>query len=80
MFPFLLNKISKIDRNFFLIILGIIVLCVAIYFLIPVINRKQYKTQRENLQKREEVFKANLRSNQQPNVEVVTEEASKEEK
>ena len=52
-------KLGKVDKTFFLICLGIIAVGVLIYFLIPVINRKQYKEQRENLEKREAAFRAN---------------------
>ena len=66
MFPFLLNKIGKIDIIFFLSIVAIILLIVGIYFLIPVFNKKQYAEQRENLRKWEKSFKANLNQNERP--------------
>lgn len=66
MFPFLLNKIGKIDTIFFLSILAIILIIVGIYFLIPVFNKKQYAEQRENLRKREKSFKANLQHSEEP--------------
>ena len=68
MFPFLLNKIGKIDTIFFLSILAIILIIVGIYFLIPVFNKKQYAEQRENLRKREKSFKANLQHSEEPMV------------
>lgn len=55
----LANKLGKVDTTFFLIVLGAIVVCVGIYFLIPVFNRRQYREARENLQKREEAFRSN---------------------
>lgn len=66
MFPFLLNKIGKIDLIFFLSILAIILVIVGFYFLIPVFNKKQYAEQRENLRKREKSFKANLQHKEEP--------------
>ena len=54
----LLNPLSQTDIIFFASIGAIIVLCVIIYFLIPVFNRKQYKEQIDNLHAREEAFNA----------------------
>ena len=76
MFPFLLNKIGKTDTIFFLSILAIILLLVGFYFLIPILNKKQYAEQRENLRKREKSFKANLQHREEP---VIVEEATIEE-
>ncbi|MGM9968807.1 MAG: hypothetical protein ACI35S_00255 [Anaeroplasma sp.] len=59
---FLLNALKKADIIFFSVCIGIIVVAVAIYFLIPIINRKEYAQRRENLKKREETFRANLKS------------------
>ncbi len=53
------SKISSVDVWFFTIILVIIAVCVAIYFLAPLINQKKYRQQREALKKREEIFLAN---------------------
>ena len=36
-------------------------ICVGVYFLIPVLNKKQYREQRENLKKREAAFQSNIR-------------------
>ena len=81
MFPFLLNKIGKIDTIFFLSILAIILIIVGIYFLIPVFNKKQYAEQRENLRKREKSFKANLQHSEEPVVvEKTTADEPQEEK
>ncbi len=53
----LLNKLGSVDVGFFVGCAVAIVLIVAIYFLIPVFNKKQYQEQRDNLKKREEAFK-----------------------
>ena len=55
-----LNPLNKTDIIFFVVIAAIIVLCIGVYFLIPVINQKQYKEMRENLKKREVAFKSNV--------------------
>lgn len=55
-----LNPLGSVDIIFFVVIGALIALAVAIYFLIPVFNKKQYKEQRENLKKRETSFKANI--------------------
>lgn len=54
----LLNNLGSVDIGFFVGCAVAIVLVVAIYFLIPVFNKKQYREQRENLKKREEAFKS----------------------
>lgn len=54
------SGIKTVDVVFFVICGVIAALMVAYYFLIPVINKKQYQEQRENLRKREESFKKNL--------------------
>lgn len=56
----LLNRLATPDIIFFVVCAAIVVLCVAIYFLIPVFNRKQYREARENLEKREQSFRANI--------------------
>ncbi len=53
----LLNALGTVDKTFFLICLGIIVVIVAVYFLIPVFNKSQYEERRNNLRKREAAFK-----------------------
>ena len=55
-----LNSLKDVDIAFFIICAVIVVLIVAVYFLIPVFNKKQYQEQRENLHKREDAFKSNL--------------------
>ncbi len=61
---FLLNALGPVDTMFFLVCLGIIVLIVAIYFLIPIFNKSQYEERRENLRKREAAFKKGRTENQ----------------
>lgn len=52
--------LSMTDIIFFIVLGVLVVLCVAFYFLIPVINKKQYQEQRETLKKREAAFKSNI--------------------
>ncbi len=65
---FLLNKLKSADLYFFIAIGAIILICVLIYFLIPVFKRKQYEEQRQNLKKREATFRANLKKLNSDNV------------
>ena len=53
------SPLPEVDLWFFIICAAIVVAIVAIYFLIPVFNKKKYKEQRDNLAKREAAFKAN---------------------
>ncbi len=53
----LLNKLKSVDITFFLVCLGIVLLIVAIYFLIPVFRKSQYEERRESLRRREAAFK-----------------------
>ena len=53
------NGLPGWDIGFFIVCGVIVALIVGIYFLIPVINKKQYQEQRDNLKKREIAFKAN---------------------
>ena len=55
-----LNSLKQVDIIFFIVLGAIIALCVIVYFLIPVFNKKQYKEQRDNLKKREVAFKSNV--------------------
>lgn len=57
-----LNQLKKTDIIFFVCCAVAIALAVAVYFLIPVFNKKQYQEQRDNLRNREEAFKANKKS------------------
>lgn len=57
-----LNQLGGVDIAFFIICAVLIIAVVGVYFLIPVINKKQYKEQRENLKKREEAFKVNKKT------------------
>ena len=63
-----LNSLTTTDLIFFIMLGVILALVVGVYFLIPVINKKQYQEQRENLKKREEAFHANANAmvEQQP--------------
>ncbi|MCR5422596.1 MAG: hypothetical protein K6E74_03060 [Bacilli bacterium] len=61
MFNLILFSLGKVDIIFFIVIAVVILLCVGFYFLIPVLNRKQYQEMRENLAKREAAFKSNLK-------------------
>lgn len=56
-----LNPLNSTDVIFFIVIAAIVVLAIGFYFLLPVINRKQYKEQRSNLKKREAAFQSNIR-------------------
>lgn len=58
----LLNKLKPVDVGFFVGCAVVIALIVAVYFLIPVFNKKQYQEQRENLKKREAAFNANRKT------------------
>lgn len=64
MFKFLLelNSLGPVDIGFFVGCAVVIAAIVAIYFLIPVFNKKQYQEQRENLKKREAAFGTNRKS------------------
>ena len=57
-----LNSLKDVDIAFFIVCAAIIVIIVAVYFLIPVFNKKLYQEQRDNLHKREAAFKSNLQS------------------
>lgn len=64
----LLNPLGPVDIGFFVACAVIVVLIIAVYFLIPVFNKKQYQEQRENLKKREEAFKSNTKTTVSSNV------------
>lgn len=51
---------SPVDIAFLIVCLLLVGAGVGIYFLIPVLNKKQYAEQRENLRKREEIFKRSM--------------------
>ena len=57
----LLFKLTKADKEFFLFLLIVAGIFLVVYLLMPIIKRKQYAESRENLRKREETFKANLK-------------------
>lgn len=60
MLELLANTLGAWDIGFFVACAVIVAAIVGFYFLIPIINKKQYQEQRENLKKREAAFKANL--------------------
>ena len=74
---FLLNSLKTPDIVFFSLIAVVVVLCIAIYFLIPIVKKKEYEERRENLKKREAVFRANLKNLQAENVKVEETKESK---
>lgn len=59
------TTLPKVDIWFFAICAAIIAAIIGIYYLIPVLNKKQYREQRENLKKREVAFKANQQTAEQ---------------
>ena len=76
-----LNSLSSTDIWFFVLCGVVIALIVGVYFLIPVLNKKQYQEQRDNLRKREAAFKANLKvddNSADENVEQTTEQPKQE--
>lgn len=58
----LLNGLGSVDIGFFVGCAVVVVIIVAVYFLIPVFNKKQYKEQRDNLAMRENAFKSNKKT------------------
>ena len=64
-----LNSLGAVDIAFFVACGVIIAVCIAIYFLIPVLNKKQYQEMRDNLNKREVAFKANFKGAETAEVE-----------
>ncbi len=70
-----LNKLGGTDIAFFIICAVLIVVAVGVYFLIPVINKKQYQEQRDNLRKREEAFKVNKKQNNSEEAEPVQQDS-----
>lgn len=58
----LLNGLGSVDIGFFAGCAAVVVIIVAVYFLIPVFNKKQYKEQRDNLAMRENAFKSNKKT------------------
>lgn len=57
----MLFKITTPDLIFFIILLVIIGVFALVYFLTPIVKRKQFAEARANLKKREETFRANLK-------------------
>ena len=58
----MLFQLTKPDLIFFIAIAVAILLIFVWYFLQPIIKRKQLAEARENLKKREETFRANLKT------------------
>ena len=58
----MLFQLTKPDLIFFIAIVVAILLILVWYFLQPIIKRKQLAEARENLKKREETFRANLKN------------------
>ncbi len=72
----LINELRPVDTIFFIVCAVLVLVAVGIYYLIPIINKKQYQEQRENLKKREEAFKSNLREKETKNSEEIVESAA----
>ena len=58
----MLFQLTKPDLIFFIVIGVAVALILVWYFLQPIIKRKQFAEARENLKKREETFRANLKT------------------
>ena len=58
----ILFQLTKPDLIFFIAVVVAILLILVWYFLQPIIKRKQLAEARENLKKREETFRANLKT------------------
>lgn len=69
-----LNALKSTDIIFFICCIVAVGIAIGVYFLIPVINKKQYQEQRENLRKRENAFKANKKTTVQ--LETPTDDAT----
>lgn len=69
-----LNALKSTDIIFFICCIVAVGIAIGVYFLIPVINKKQYQEQRENLRKRENAFKANKKATVQ--LETPTDDAT----
>ncbi len=74
----LLNGLKSVDIGFFIGCGVAIALIIAVYYLIPVFNKKQYEEQRENLRKREAAFRANKGESVADSEEVVEEVVEEE--
>ena len=62
---FFMHGLKGVDVTFFIVAAIALALLVALYFLIPLLNAKQARIQRENLRKREIEFNANLQKNKE---------------
>lgn len=72
----LLNTLKKPDVIFFITCIAIVLVIVAVWFLIPVFNKRQYKDQRDALRKREAAFRSTIQSIKEQNEQVTTDNAS----
>lgn len=70
-----INSLKSIDVIFIVVCIALVAIAVAIYFLMPVFNKKQYQEQRDNLRKREEAFKSNLSVKSQADADKSEEQA-----
>lgn len=61
------------DILFLIIVLVIIGVCVALYFIMPILNHKKYEQQRAELKKREEIFLANQKAKEEVSEETIAE-------
>ena len=73
------SSLPSVDVWFFIICALIVVAIVAVYYLIPVFNKKKYQEQRDNLAKREAAFKANRTDYNGQKTAQSTEQASEKE-
>lgn len=74
-----INQLKPVDVVFIIVCVALVAIAVGVYFLIPLINKKQYQEQRDNLRKREEAFKSNLSVKSQGNVDNAEEQTSQQE-
>ncbi len=56
-----LNPLNSTDIVFFIVLAVLVALCIVFYFLVPILNKAQYQEMRDNLKKREDAFKSNVR-------------------
>ena len=55
----ILLELPAVDVIFFTFLLVLVLIAVALYFLIPVFNKKKYKQARDEYKAREEAFRKN---------------------
>ena len=71
---FLLNPLKSQDIVFFVVCGAIIVVIIAVWLLIPVFNKRQYKEQRDSLRQREAIFRSLSHTTTEPIVDDMKEE------